>query len=65
MSVVATGMGFPMMDFMVREVLATLPADAGALLVRFGTCGSVHEDVPEATFVVADGSTFDDRNKMK
>ena len=57
-SVIATGMGAPMMDFMCREALATLPRDAGALLVRFGTCGAVRDDVREGTVVVATGSTF-------
>ena len=57
-SVIATGMGAPMMDFMCREALATLPRDAGALLVRFGTCGAVRDDVREGTVIVATGSTL-------
>ena len=62
-SVIATGMGVAMMDFMVREVLAVLPPatgdDARALMVRFGTCGSIHDDVPAGSVVVCSrGSTY-------
>ena len=68
-SVVATGMGVAMMDFMVREVVAVLPevsvsdddepTAARALIVRFGTCGSIREDVPAGTVVVCSpGSTM-------
>ena len=47
-----------MRDFMCREARATRPRDAGALLVRFGTCGAVRDDVREGTVVVATGSSF-------
>ena len=81
-SVIATGMGVAMMDFMVREVLAVLPpggadeggrsrkraraeggsdssANARALIVRFGTCGSIQESVPAGSIIVcAPGSTM-------
>ncbi|KAL1496552.1 hypothetical protein AB1Y20_014158 [Prymnesium parvum] len=62
-SIVATGMGVAMMDFMLRESVAVLPAaaDGGAraLVVRFGTCGSIREDAAEGTIAVSSGgSTF-------
>lgn len=55
-SVVASGMGFPMLDFLVREALAILPPydgeSARALIVRYGSCGSIAPEVREGCVVV-------------
>ncbi|TPX41117.1 hypothetical protein SeLEV6574_g06243, partial [Synchytrium endobioticum] len=40
-SVVATGMGFPMADFFVRECRAVV--DGPMLIVRFGSCGGISD----------------------
>ena len=43
-SVVGTGMGFTMVDLLVTQARAIL--EGPIYLIRFGTCGSLHEDVP-------------------
>lgn len=50
MSIISIGMGFPMMDFFVREVRAIV--EGPMCVVRFGTCGGLKEDVPEGSVVV-------------
>lgn len=50
-SVIATGMGIPMTDFVMREVRAVV---AGPMVVvRLGTCGSPHPNVPVGSIGVA------------
>lgn len=58
-SIVATGMGAPMMDFLVREARAVT---AGAMVVaRLGTCGSVGVD-PNVVVANTEGSVWISRN---
>lgn len=62
MSVVATGMGIPMMDFVVRECCAV--TDGEMLFVRFGTCGTVDGDLPIGRVCVSsEGSVLCRRNE--
>lgn len=53
-SIVATGMGTPMMDFVVRETRAVV--DGPMAMLRYGTCGGVR-DTPVGTVVVASDGT--------
>ena len=47
-SIIATGMGLAMADFVARELRACVDATAAdpVLLVRLGTCGSMAPNVP-------------------
>ena len=57
-SIVATGMGTPMIDFVVRETRAVVPG-GGMLVLRFGTCGGLSAEDPATTVVVPSaGSVF-------
>lgn len=49
-SVVAIGMGFPMVDFFVRECRAVVQGDL--VIVRMGSCGSIGPDVPLGSVAV-------------
>jgi len=51
-TVVAIGMGFPNMDFAVRELRACV--DGKMVMVRLGSCGSPHKDCPPGSAVIAD-----------
>jgi uridine phosphorylase len=51
MSVVATGMGMAMMDFVVRECRAVV--DGQMAVCRLGTCGILDASLPVGTVVVA------------
>lgn len=57
-SIIAIGMGYPMMDFAIREVLAVTegPMD----FIRLGTCGSFTE--PLGTVIVAESSILVQQN---
>jgi uridine phosphorylase len=44
LSIIAIGMGMPMMDFFVREARAVI--DGPMVVVRFGTCGSLIKELP-------------------
>jgi len=60
-SVIATGMGFPMMDFVVRECRAII--DGPMLMIRLGTCGTVDPEVKIGSMAVASkGSVLIRRN---
>ena len=48
-SIIAVGMGAPMMDFVIREVRAIVSGPL--IVVRVGTCGTPCEDVEPGTFV--------------
>jgi uridine phosphorylase len=50
-SIIAIGMGLPMMDFMVRET--RLMVDGPLLFIRFGTCGGMVESIPAGCLMVA------------
>lgn len=49
-SIVSTGMGIPMMDFVVRETRAVVSGPMA--IVRLGTCGSLREEVAQGSVVV-------------
>lgn len=55
LSIIATGMGTPMADFMVRECRAVV--EGPMAILRFGTCGGLGESAP-GTIVVAEGSVL-------
>jgi len=50
-SVVAIGMGIPMMDFFVRESRAVI--DGPMAVIRFGTCGGLSKLAPTGSIVVS------------
>jgi uridine phosphorylase len=64
-SIIATGMGKPMMDFVVREASAVVDGDM--VIIRFGTCGSLIKTIPiggigianESISIVRDPDAFD------
>ena len=57
LSIVATGMGYPMMDFVVREIRNVVKGPIA--MIRLGTCGVIHEDYDAGQILVATkGSTF-------
>jgi len=49
-TIMSMGMGFPMMDFAVRECRAIV--EGPMAIARFGTCGSLRASVPCGTVVV-------------
>lgn len=55
-SIIATGMGFAMAELMVVQARAV--TEGPLTIVRFGTCGSLHADVPIGCFAVADKAYF-------
>ena len=61
MTIVATGMGTAMMDFMVREVAAV--TDGQLVFVRLGTCGSMSADLPVGHLCVTTSSVLCHRNE--
>ncbi|KAE8880549.1 hypothetical protein PF005_g24707 [Phytophthora fragariae] len=60
-SIIATGMGVPNMDFVVRETRAVV--EGPMIIIRFGTCGTVREEVTPGSVVVSGkGSVMMTRN---
>lgn len=55
-SIIATGMGFAMVELMAIQARAVV--DGPLVIVRLGTCGSLHEDVPIGCFALADRTYF-------
>jgi len=53
-SIIATGMGMAMMDFLVRETRAVTEGDMA--IIRLGTCGGLQDDNPIGTVSVAKSS---------
>ncbi|KNE92305.1 hypothetical protein PSTG_14265 [Puccinia striiformis f. sp. tritici PST-78] len=53
-SIVAIGMGYPMMDFFVREVRAVVTGDL--IIVRLGSCGTLVPEIPVGRVVVCSRS---------
>jgi uridine phosphorylase len=51
LSIVATGMGIPMIDFVVRECRAIV--DGPMVIARFGTCGTPQPNIPIGSISVA------------
>jgi len=60
MSVIATGMGVAMVDFLIRECRAVI--DGPMVVIRFGTCGTPQSVVPVGSLMVADTSILIRRN---
>eukprot|EP01156_Anaeramoeba_ignava_P010359 Anaeramoba_ignava/a479501_179.p1 GENE.a479501_179~~a479501_179.p1 ORF type:complete len:321 (-),score=55.88 a479501_179:124-1056(-) len=50
-SIIATGMGLPLVDFMVRE--GRVIVDGPMHIVRFGTCGCLDGEIPVGHVIVA------------
>jgi uridine phosphorylase len=50
-SIVCSLMGYPNMDFMVRETRAV--TDGPMVYLRFGTCGIIADHVPVGTYIVS------------
>lgn len=50
-SLVATGMGVPMMDFVVREIRNVVKGPLA--MMRFGTCGVIHPELEAGNVIVA------------
>jgi uridine phosphorylase len=65
-SIIATGMGIAMADFVARELRACVDATAEnpIMLIRLGTCGSMAKDMPVGSVAVAQGSMSVHRNPM-
>jgi len=59
-SIVAIGMGFPMMDFLIRE--GRLIVDGPMAIIRLGTCGGLNKDDNIGTFMISESSCFIARN---
>lgn len=59
-SIISIGMGYPMMDMMVREVKAI--QSGPTVFIRFGSCGGVGSDVDVGSVVVADAALMVTRN---
>eukprot|EP00744_Colponema_vietnamica_P006165 GILI01008968.1.p1 GENE.GILI01008968.1~~GILI01008968.1.p1 ORF type:complete len:290 (+),score=52.61 GILI01008968.1:68-937(+) len=53
-SIIATGMGLPMIDLMLRETRAV--CEGPMAVIRFGTCGCVRPDIQPGCVVVAENS---------
>ena len=60
MSIISIGMGYPMMDMMVREVRAV--TEGPLALIRLGSCGSVCGLIPVGSLVVASSGLMITRN---
>ncbi|KAF0977426.1 hypothetical protein FDP41_003418 [Naegleria fowleri] len=61
-SIIGIGMGYPMMDFMMREALFCFPAGSTVAILRLGTCGTPDESVETGDFVIAEDSISVYRN---
>jgi len=59
-SIIATGMGTAMMDFVVRECRSVVTGSMA--IIRFGTCGTSQPSIPIGSIVVADHSILVRRN---
>ncbi len=53
-TIMSIGMGLPMMDFAIREIRAI--TEGPLFIIRLGSCGTPHDDIPIGTLVVADKS---------
>jgi len=61
-SIIGIGMGFPMMDFMMREALYCFENGSSVAILRLGTCGTPDEKVSTGDFVIAKDSISIYRN---
>ena len=55
-SIIATGMGYAMAELMVVQARAV--TEGPLYIVRFGTCGSLHADVPVGCYAIADKAYY-------
>jgi len=55
-TVISIGMGFPMMDFAVREIAQVTTGDLS--IIRLGTCGTINPNVSIGTISIAERSVF-------
>ncbi|KAL9646710.1 hypothetical protein ABK040_001133 [Willaertia magna] len=61
-SIIGIGMGFSMMDFMVRECLYCFEEGQEVAIIRLGTCGTPDKEVKAGDFCVCEDSIFVTRN---
>jgi len=59
-SIIATGMGIAMIDFVVRE--CRFVVNGSMAIIRFGTCGTPSQEVPIGSIAVAKQSILVSRN---
>lgn len=60
-SIIATGMGYPMIDFVVREIRHVI--EGPMAMIRYGTCGVINPDYQAGqVLVAAKGSIFAQTN---
>ena len=55
-SIIATGMGFAMAELLLVQARAVV--EGPMIVIRFGTCGSLHEDVPVGCYAISDCAYF-------
>ena len=55
-SIIATGMGFAMIELLIVQARAV--TEGPLFIVRFGTCGSLHADVPIGCYAVSDKAYY-------
>jgi len=60
LSIIATGMGVAMIDFLVRECRAVI--DGTMVVIRYGTCGTPQPSIPIGSVVVTETSVLVRRN---
>lgn len=60
LTIIATGMGVAMIDFLVRECRAVI--DGTMCIIRYGTCGTPQPTIPVGSIVVSDSSMLIRRN---
>ena len=61
-SIVATGMGYAMMDLVVREIRQVV--EGPLAIIRYGTCGVINHDYRAGhIFIASKGSTFIQSNR--
>eukprot|EP01111_Echinosteliopsis_oligospora_P010075 TRINITY_DN3073_c0_g1_i2.p1 TRINITY_DN3073_c0_g1~~TRINITY_DN3073_c0_g1_i2.p1 ORF type:complete len:310 (+),score=73.18 TRINITY_DN3073_c0_g1_i2:51-932(+) len=60
LTIIATGMGTPMIDFLVRECRAVV--DGSLAILRYGTCGTPQGSIPVGSVIIADYSVLIRRN---
>ncbi|OMJ84026.1 hypothetical protein SteCoe_14951 [Stentor coeruleus] len=59
-SIIVTGMGIPMMDFVVRE--ATSVISSKVAMIRLGTCGALKPNTKPGSIILASSSRFISQN---
>ncbi len=59
-SIIVTGMGIAMMDFVVREALFAL--EGNTAIIRVGTCGILKPEIKTGSILVANSARFIQQN---